>query len=136
MQVLPRMMKLWSMARNIARSTSITSFTLSQPTNLEKLASLVDRGANGGIAGDDVHIIEKSDQTVDVRGIDNHQITNIPIVTAMEISRPSMDLPLPFCTRMHTLDKARPSILQVNLSGIKMMSMTSPSRLQEVCSAF
>jgi len=43
---------------------------------------LVDRGANGGIAGDDVCIIEKSDQTVDVRGIDNHQITNIPIVTA------------------------------------------------------
>jgi len=47
-----------------------------------KAGSLVDRGANGGIAGDDVCIIEKSDQTVDVCGIDNHQITNIPIVTA------------------------------------------------------
>ncbi len=49
---------------------------------LHRVGSLVDRGANGGIAGDDVCIIEKSDQTVDVRGIDNHQITNIPIVTA------------------------------------------------------
>jgi len=29
-----------------------------------------------------VCIIEKSDQTVDVHGIDNHQITNIPIMTA------------------------------------------------------
>jgi len=29
-----------------------------------------------------VHIIEKSNGTVDVRGIDNHQITNIPIITA------------------------------------------------------
>jgi len=47
-----------------------------------KVGSLVDRGADGGIAGDDVRIIEKSDRTVDVRGIDNHQITNIPIVTA------------------------------------------------------
>ncbi len=47
-----------------------------------KAGSLVDRGANGGIAGDDVCIIEKSDQTVDVHSIDNHQITNIPIVTA------------------------------------------------------
>ncbi len=27
----------------------------------QKVGSLVDRGANGGIAGDDVHIIEKSD---------------------------------------------------------------------------
>ena len=48
----------------------------------QKAGSLVDRGANGGIAGEDVRIIEKSDRTVDVRGIDNHQITNIPIVTA------------------------------------------------------
>jgi len=30
---------------------------------------------------DDICIIEKSDQMVDVCGIDNHQITNIPIVT-------------------------------------------------------
>ncbi len=50
-----------------------------------KVGSLIDRGANGGIAGDDIHIIEKSNQTVDVRGIDNHQITNIPIVTARGI---------------------------------------------------
>ena len=48
----------------------------------KRMGSLVDRGANGGIAGDDVCIIEKSDRTVDVRGIDSHQITNITIVTA------------------------------------------------------
>jgi len=42
---------------------------------------LVDRGSNGGIAGNDICIIEKSDQMVDVCGINNHQITNIPIVT-------------------------------------------------------
>ena len=47
-----------------------------------KIGSLIDRGANSGIAGDNVCIIKKSDQTVNVRGIDNHQITNIPIVTA------------------------------------------------------
>ncbi len=39
----------------------------------QRVGSLVDRGANGGIAGDDIHIIEKSDQTVDVRGIDNYK---------------------------------------------------------------
>jgi len=43
---------------------------------------LVDHGANGGIAGNDVRIIKKSNQTVDVHGIDNHQIVDIPIVTA------------------------------------------------------
>jgi len=46
--------------------------------------SCIDRDVNGGIAGGDVCIIEKSDQTVDVRGIDNHQITNIPYCDSWE----------------------------------------------------
>jgi len=45
-----------------------------------RVGSLIDRSTNSGIAGDnDIHIIEKTDRMVDVRGIDNHQITNIPI---------------------------------------------------------
>jgi hypothetical protein len=44
--------------------------------------SLIDRGANGGIPGDDVRIIERTLRTVDVHGIDNHEVTGIPIVTA------------------------------------------------------
>jgi hypothetical protein len=43
--------------------------------------SLIDRGANGGVAGTDIHVIFKTGQTVDVRGIDNHQCTNIDIGT-------------------------------------------------------
>lgn len=41
--------------------------------------SLVDRGANGGIAGLDVRVIHRTHRSVDVRGIDNHQLTNIDI---------------------------------------------------------
>ena len=44
--------------------------------------SLVDCGANGGIAGEDVRIISKTGRHVDVQGIDNHQIVDINIVTA------------------------------------------------------
>jgi hypothetical protein len=43
--------------------------------------SLIDRGANGGVAGTDVRVIFKTGQTVDIRGIDNHQCTNIDIGT-------------------------------------------------------
>ena len=46
--------------------------------------TLVDRGANGGIAGDDVRVINRAPgRTVDVQGIDNHQVTDIPIVTSL-----------------------------------------------------
>ena len=44
--------------------------------------ALVDRGANGGIAGDNVRIISKTDRKVNVNGIDNHQMTDLTIVTA------------------------------------------------------
>ncbi len=43
--------------------------------------SLVDRGANGGIAGDDVRVMHKTARSVDVQGIDNHQINDKPIGT-------------------------------------------------------
>ena len=53
-------------------------------------ASLVDRGANGGIAGNDVRIIPHSGtsphKTVNVMGIDNHQLTSIPIVSVGGVS--------------------------------------------------
>jgi Reverse transcriptase (RNA-dependent DNA polymerase) len=43
--------------------------------------SLVDRGANGGVAGQDVRVLFKTNRVVDIRGIDNHQLTNIDIGT-------------------------------------------------------
>ena len=53
-------------------------------------ASLVDRGANGGIAGNDVRLIPSlstnPNKTVNVMGIDNHQITSIPLASVGGIS--------------------------------------------------
>jgi hypothetical protein len=43
--------------------------------------SLIDQGANGGVAGSDVRVIFKTKRTVDIRGIDNHHCTNIEIGT-------------------------------------------------------
>jgi hypothetical protein len=43
--------------------------------------ALVDGGANGGIAGDDVRVIDQTSRQVDVQGIDNHQIVDIPIAS-------------------------------------------------------
>jgi hypothetical protein len=45
--------------------------------------SLIERGADGGVAGKDVCIIFKTGQTVDIRGFDNHQCTKIYIGTVV-----------------------------------------------------
>ena len=44
--------------------------------------SLMDRGANGGIAGDNVCIIDTTGRFVNIEGIDNQQVVDVPIVTA------------------------------------------------------
>ena len=44
--------------------------------------SLVDRGANGEVAGSDLRLIENHpDRKVDICGIENYQISAIPLVT-------------------------------------------------------
>ncbi|CAJ1961165.1 unnamed protein product [Cylindrotheca closterium] len=48
----------------------------------KKQLGLCDQGANGGIAGDDVIILSKTNRSVDVQGIDNHQVTDVSIVTS------------------------------------------------------
>ena len=45
--------------------------------------ALIDRGANGGVAGEDVRIVDQHTpfKTVDIQGIDDHQITNVRLGT-------------------------------------------------------
>jgi len=49
---------------------------------LNQSGSLAHHGTNGGVAGDDVCIINKTGWHVVMCGIDDHQIVDIPIVTA------------------------------------------------------
>ena len=44
--------------------------------------ALVDRGANGGIAGQDTRVLATMDRSIDLSGIDNHTVLNLPLVTA------------------------------------------------------
>ena len=50
--------------------------------NSKPTAALVDRGANGGLAGADVRVLDCSDRRVNITGIDSHQVTGLEIVTA------------------------------------------------------
>ena len=43
---------------------------------------LVDRGANGGLAGSDMRVIHKPQRKIKIQGIDNHEITGLDVVTA------------------------------------------------------
>ena len=48
----------------------------------DKPGALIDRGANGGVAGADVRVIEITHRAVNVQGVSDHQVTDLKIVTA------------------------------------------------------
>ena len=49
--------------------------------------ALIDRGANGGMAGSDTRTISHTGDYCDLSGIDNHEMTHIPLVTAGAVVR-------------------------------------------------
>ena len=48
----------------------------------DKHGALIDPGANGGVAGADVRVIETTHRAVNVQGVSDHQVTGLKIVTA------------------------------------------------------
>ena len=43
---------------------------------------LVDHGANGGLAGSDMHVIHRTYRKINIQRIDNHEVTGLDVVTA------------------------------------------------------
>ena len=90
---------------------------------------LVDRGANGGLAGSDMRVIYKTHRKINISGIDNHEVTGLDVVTAATSSTPLWERSLASSMNMPTLGRDHPSIHQVNLNGLRPLLMKNPSKL-------
>ena len=73
--------------RNKSTDCYTLSYSVTSVQTKTTYGSLIDRGANGGLAGADVRVIAKTDREIDVNGIDNHQMINLPIVTAGAVAK-------------------------------------------------
>ena len=51
---------------------------------------MVDRGANGGLAGSDMRVIHKTHRKINISGIDNHEVTGLDVVTAATLLNTSL----------------------------------------------
>ena len=51
---------------------------------------LVDRGANGGLAGSDMRVIYKTHRKINISGIDNHEVNGLDVVTAATLVNTSL----------------------------------------------
>ena len=95
---------------------------------------LVDRGANGGLAGSDMRVIHKTQRKINIQGIDNHEVTGLDVVTAATLLNTSQgkalkEKSLAYSMNMPNLGRDHPFIHQVNLNGLRPMLMKNLSKL-------
>jgi hypothetical protein len=100
--------------------------------------SLIDRGANGGVAGDDVHIIFCTNCTVDIKGIDNHHVNNIGIGTvggAVQTQHgPVISIMHQYALHSKGASIHSPSQLEWNKNDVNDKSVHVPGGLQRITS--
>jgi hypothetical protein len=94
--------------------------------------ALIDRGANGGVAGSDTWLIDKSLCSVHIQGINDHMIKDVPIGTVGTVIKLSMVRLLLLCVNMRILERVVLFIPLVSLNGVAMMSTIIPLRLMVV----
>ena len=95
--------------------------------------ALVDGGANGGLLGTDVRILEHVEHTsVDITGVGDASLSGSSLLKVLLWPRPPMmDLSSSLCPSMLTLELARPSIPRAKWNTLESMWLT----LQELLAA-
>ena len=71
---------------NVGKTENIT-YVASNARTKQGMGSLIDRGANGGVAGDDVRIILRTNRNVNVTGIADHQLPDLNVCTVGGVVR-------------------------------------------------
>ena len=90
---------------------------------------MVDRGANGGLAGSDMHVIHKTHRKINIQGIDIHEVTGLDVVTAATLLNTSQGKVIGIFNEYAYFERAHPFIHQVNLNGLRPMLMKHLSKL-------
>ena len=85
-----------------------------------KHGSLVDRGANGGLAGSDVKILSRSSRKRTVTGIDSHELQDLDVVQCAALVETNHDIVNLIMNDMLAIERDTPLIPLDRLSGSKL----------------
>ena len=83
-----------------------------------KHGSLVDRGANGGLAGSDVRVLSRSSRKCTVTGIDSHELQGLDVVQCAALVATNHGI-VNWITNELAMARDTPSIPLDKLSGSK-----------------
>ena len=112
-----------------SRQIQVCKHYIFQHANHNTNNQLVDRGANGGLAGSDMRVIYKTHRKINISGIDNHEVNGLDVVTAATLLNTFLEKSLASSMNMPILGRDHPYIHQVNLNGSRLMLIKSLSKL-------
>ena len=87
--------------------------------------SLVDRGANSGFTGGDVHVLERTGRKVSVTGIDDHELPGLDKVTCVALIQTNNGKVTCSCMNMPIMTEVTLFTPLVRLSGSAIHVMTN-----------
>ena len=90
---------------------------------------LVDRGANGGLAGSDMRVINKPTKRLTFKALTTMKLLVLMWLLLQPSSTPLKERSLAYSMNMPTLGRDHPFIHQVNLNGLRPMLMKNLSKL-------
>ena len=90
---------------------------------------LVDRGANGGLAGSDMRVIYKTHRKINISGIDNHEVTGLDVVTAATLLNTSLGKVIGIFNEYAYLGKGSSMHSSGQLEWFKTLVDENPSKL-------
>ena len=87
---------------------------------------MVDRGANGGLAGADMRVLQKTDKKINIVGIDDHELTGLDAVTAASLFDTQKGPVIGIFHEYAHLGKEIPFMLLDKWNGLAARWMTDP----------
>ena len=90
---------------------------------------LIDRGANGGLAGADMRVIHTTPRKINIVGIDDHELTGLNVVTAAALLDTQKGPIIGISMNMLTLEKASLFMLLAKWNGSTAKLMTDQKLL-------
>jgi hypothetical protein len=93
--------------------------------------TLVDRGANGGVVGDDMRIVSTTDRSINIQGLQKHTINDLVLVTAGGVTRTQMGEVIIILHQMASMPGQKTIVSALQLEHFKCFIMDKAPKVNE-----
>ena len=96
-------------------------------TRVNTATQLINRGANGGLARSDMHVLQETSCKINIVGINDHELTGLTIATTFVVLQTNQGPIVGHVSTLRSMNIARLLVGNSTLSPLKGIIYPSPS---------